>query len=69
MAFIIHLWRTDPKMSNYVFVLDTNKKPLEPCFPTIAKKLLKAGKAVVFSQYPFTIILKIVRTILNSVFW
>ncbi len=45
-------------MSNYVFVLDTNKKPLEPCSPTIAKKLLKAGKAAVFSQYPFTIILK-----------
>ena len=45
-------------MSNYVFVLDTNKKPLEPCSPTIAKKLLKAGKAVVFKRYPFTLILK-----------
>ena len=45
-------------MSNYVFVLDTNKQPLEPCSPTIAKKLLKAGKAAVFRQYPFTIILK-----------
>ena len=45
-------------MSNYVFVLDTNKKPLEPCSPTIAKKLLKASKAEVFRQYPFTIILK-----------
>ena len=45
-------------MSNHVFVLDTNKQPLEPCSPTIAKKLLKAGKAAVFRQYPFTIILK-----------
>ncbi len=45
-------------MSNFVLVLDTNKQPLEPCSPTIAKKLLKAGKAAVFRQYPFTIILK-----------
>ena len=45
-------------MSNFVFVLDTDKKPLEPCSPTIAKKLLKAGKAAVFRRYPFTIILK-----------
>lgn len=44
-------------MSNLVFVLDTNKQPLEPCSPTIAKKLLKAGKAAVFRKYPFTIIL------------
>ncbi len=45
-------------MSNFVFVLDTSKQPLKPCSPTIAKKLLKAGKAAVFRQYPFTIILK-----------
>ncbi len=45
-------------MSNFVFVLDTNKQLLEPCSPTIAKKLLKVGKAAVFRQYPFTIILK-----------
>ena len=45
-------------MSNFVFVLDTNFQPLEPCSPTIAKKLLKAGKAAVFRTYPFTIILK-----------
>jgi 5-methylcytosine-specific restriction endonuclease McrA len=45
-------------MSNFVFVIDTNKQPLEPCSPTIAKKLLNAGKAAVFRQYPFTIILK-----------
>ena len=45
-------------MSNFVFVLDINKQPLEPCSPTIAKKLLNANKAAVFRQYPFTIILK-----------
>jgi 5-methylcytosine-specific restriction endonuclease McrA len=42
---------------NYVFVLDTNRKPLTPCQPSLARKLLSAGKAKVFRQYPFTIIL------------
>ncbi|MGV0029416.1 RNA-guided endonuclease IscB [Phormidesmis priestleyi] len=45
-------------MSNTVFVLDTRKSPLTPCKPSIARKLLNAGKAAVFRQYPFTIILK-----------
>jgi 5-methylcytosine-specific restriction endonuclease McrA len=45
-------------MSNYVFVLDTLKRPLTPCKPSIARKLLNAGKAAVFRWYPFTIILK-----------
>ncbi len=45
-------------MSNFVFVLDTNKQPLEPCTPGMARSLLKAGKAAVYRQYPFTIILK-----------
>jgi 5-methylcytosine-specific restriction endonuclease McrA len=45
-------------MSNFIFVLDTNKKPLTPCKPSIAHKLLTAGKAAVFRRYPFTIILK-----------
>ncbi|MDJ0589311.1 MAG: RNA-guided endonuclease IscB [Pleurocapsa sp. MO_226.B13] len=43
---------------NYVLVIDTNKKPLTPCKPSMANKLLKAGKAAVFRQFPFTIILK-----------
>jgi hypothetical protein len=43
---------------NYVFVLDTNHKPLTPCKPSLARKLLKVGKAKVFRLYPFTIILK-----------
>ncbi|MGL5064899.1 MAG: RNA-guided endonuclease IscB [Microcoleus sp.] len=45
-------------MSNFIFVLDTNKKPLTPCKPSMAHKLLTAGKAAVFRRFPFTIILK-----------
>ena len=41
-----------------VFVLDSNKKPLNPCHPGKARKLLDQGKASVFKRYPFTIILK-----------
>jgi 5-methylcytosine-specific restriction endonuclease McrA len=45
-------------MSNFVFVLDTHKKPLSPCRPGVARSLLNAGKAAVLRQYPFTIMLK-----------
>ncbi|MEG4321798.1 MULTISPECIES: RNA-guided endonuclease IscB [unclassified Microcoleus] len=45
-------------MSNFIFVLDTNRKPLTPCKPSIARKLLVAGKAAVFRRFPYTIILK-----------
>ena len=45
-------------MSNYVLVIDTNKQPLNPCHPSVARKLLKNNKAAVFRKYPFTIILK-----------
>ena len=45
-------------MSNFIFVLDTNRKPLTPCKPSIARKLLAAGKAAVFRRFPYTIILK-----------
>ena len=41
-----------------VFVVDTNKKPLNPVHPGEARFLLKAGKAVVLKHYPFTIVLK-----------
>jgi 5-methylcytosine-specific restriction endonuclease McrA len=44
-------------MSNFVFVLDTNRKPLSPCKPGVARSLLNAGKAAVFKRFPFTIIL------------
>jgi hypothetical protein len=43
---------------SYVFVLDTNKRPLAPVRPGWARKLLSSGKAVVYRRYPFTIILK-----------
>lgn len=45
-------------MSNYVLVLDTNKRPLTPCKSSMARKLLEAGKAAIFRRFPFTIILK-----------
>ena len=41
-----------------VFVLDTNKTPLEPIHPGGARRLLKDGKAAVYRRYPFTLILK-----------
>ncbi len=40
-----------------VFVLDKNKKPLDPCHPARARKLLCSGQARVFRRYPFTIIM------------
>lgn len=43
---------------NFVFVLDANKKPLSPCEPSMARRLLDMGKAAVFRRYPFVIILK-----------
>ncbi len=49
-------------MSNYAFILDSNKNPWQPCHPSVARKLLYKGKAAVFRRYPFTIILKEVKT-------
>jgi 5-methylcytosine-specific restriction endonuclease McrA len=46
-------------MSNFVFVLDTHKRPLNPIRPGMARKLLTTGQAAVFKRYPFTIILKV----------
>ncbi|MEG3972982.1 RNA-guided endonuclease IscB, partial [Microcoleus sp. T2B6] len=46
-------------MSNFVFVIDSQKRPLNPIRPGLARKLLTTGKAAVFKKYPFTIILKI----------
>lgn len=45
-------------MSNFVFVIGTNKQPLTPCHPSVARRLLTNGKAAVFRRYPFTIILE-----------
>jgi hypothetical protein len=45
-------------MSN-VFVIDTYQRPLNPVHPGRARILLSEGKAAVYRQFPFTIILKI----------
>jgi 5-methylcytosine-specific restriction endonuclease McrA len=45
-------------MSNFVFVLDTNKQPLNPILPGQARRLLNRQQAAVYRRYPFTIILK-----------
>ncbi|HLO88822.1 MAG TPA: RNA-guided endonuclease IscB [Nostocaceae cyanobacterium] len=41
-----------------IFVLDTNKRPLDPIHPAQARQLLRNKKAAVFRRFPFTIILK-----------
>lgn len=41
-----------------VFILDTDKKPLEPIHPGQARRLLSRKKAAVYRRYPFTLILK-----------
>ena len=43
---------------NKVFLIDTNKQPLNPITPKQARKLLEKNKAAVWRQYPFTLILK-----------
>lgn len=41
-----------------VFVLSNTKKPLMPCSPARARRMLRDGKAAVYRMQPFTIILK-----------
>lgn len=41
-----------------IFVLSSDKQPLDPCHPARARQLLRAGKAAVWRRYPFTIILQ-----------
>lgn len=41
-----------------VFVLDTQKRPLNPVHPGQARRLLRTGQAAVWRHYPFTILLK-----------
>ena len=41
-----------------VAVVDSQKNPLAPCHPAVARRLLKNGQAAVWRTYPFTIILK-----------
>ncbi len=42
----------------YIFVVDTQKRPLTPVHPGAARRLLTKGKAAVWRRYPFAIILK-----------
>ncbi|MDP5018941.1 HNH endonuclease [Anabaena sp. UHCC 0187] len=41
-----------------VFVIDTDKRPLNPIHSAQARQLLRNGKAAVFRSFPFTLILK-----------
>ncbi len=41
-----------------VFLLNSDKQPLNPISPKQARKLLEKGKAAVFRQFPFTLIVK-----------
>ena len=41
-----------------VFVVDQNRRPLDPVPPGRARFLLTAGHAAVLRRYPFTIILR-----------
>src|SRR5207244_4795458 len=43
---------------SHVFVVDANRKPLDPVHPGQARLLLTQKKAAVFRCYPFTIILQ-----------
>jgi 5-methylcytosine-specific restriction endonuclease McrA len=45
-------------MSNFTFVLNHDKQPIDPIHPAAARRLLNAGKAAVYRVYPFTIICK-----------
>ncbi len=49
-------------MSNFVFVIDTNERPLDPVHPAQARLLLTQREAAVFRRFPFTIILKTAST-------
>lgn len=44
---------------SHVFVVDTNKQPLNPVHPARARKLLSKGHAAVIKRFPFTIVLKV----------
>ena len=44
-----------------IFVIDTNKRPLDPIHPAQARQLLRNGKAAIFRRFPFTLILKEAR--------
>lgn len=41
-----------------IFVIDSNKRPLDPIHPAQARQLLSHKKAAIFRRFPFTLILK-----------
>ncbi len=41
-----------------VFIIDSEKRPLDPIHPAQARQLLRNKKAAVFRRFPFTLILK-----------
>jgi 5-methylcytosine-specific restriction endonuclease McrA len=43
---------------SYVFVVDTDRRPINPVHPGRARILLSSGKAAMLKRYPFTIMLK-----------
>jgi 5-methylcytosine-specific restriction endonuclease McrA len=45
-------------MSNFVFLIDANKTPMNPIHPAHARELMEKSKAAVFRMYPFTLIMK-----------
>ena len=45
-------------MSNFVFLIDAKKAPMNPIHPAHARELMEKGKAAVFRMYPFTLIMK-----------
>jgi 5-methylcytosine-specific restriction endonuclease McrA len=47
---------------SHVFLVDAQKRPLAPVHPGRARLLLKAGRAVVFKRFPFTLLLKVPGT-------
>ena len=50
--------RRKAERKNMVITLDKRKRPLGHCTEKRARKLLEAGRAVVYRYYPFTIIIK-----------
>ena len=45
-------------MSNFVFVIDAQTRPLAPIHPGFARRLLKQKQAALYRKFPFTLILK-----------
>jgi 5-methylcytosine-specific restriction endonuclease McrA len=45
-------------MSNFIFVIDAQKRPLAPIHPGFARRLLKQKQAALYRKFPFTLILK-----------